>query len=114
MSPALSHVEQSRNTLLFATSAKEVTNSAQVNMVVADKQLVKHLQKEVARLNAELQSPEPTSSNIRSLLMEKDRKIQQMEIEMNELKRQRDLAESQLEQERSTHKEQKVCYLNSN
>lgn len=33
MSPALSHVEQSRNTLLFATSAKEVTNSAQVNMV---------------------------------------------------------------------------------
>lgn len=29
---------------------------------------------------------------------------------MNELKRQRDLAESQLEQERSTHKEQKVLY----
>lgn len=33
MSPALSHVEQSRNTLFFATCAKEVTNSAQVNMV---------------------------------------------------------------------------------
>lgn len=33
MSPALSHVEQSRNTLSFATSAKEVTNNAQVNMV---------------------------------------------------------------------------------
>ncbi|KAL8102759.1 kinesin-like protein NACK2 [Apium graveolens] len=107
MSPALSHVEQSRNTLSFATSAKEVTNSAQVNMVVTEKQLVKHLQKEVARLNAELQSPEPTTLHVRSLLMEKDRKIQQMEIEMNELKRQRDLAESQLEHERSTHKEQK-------
>ena len=33
MSPALSHVEQTRNTLSFATSAKEVTNNAHVNMV---------------------------------------------------------------------------------
>ena len=33
MSPALSHVEQTRNTLSFATNAKEVTNNAQVNMV---------------------------------------------------------------------------------
>ena len=35
LSPALSHVEQSRNTLYFATRAKEVTNNAQVNMVIA-------------------------------------------------------------------------------
>lgn len=34
LSPALSHVEQSRNTLFFATRAKEVTNNAQVNMVM--------------------------------------------------------------------------------
>ncbi|XP_059634670.1 kinesin-like protein NACK2 [Cornus florida] len=108
MSPALSHVEQSRNTLLFATSAKEVTNSAQVNMVVADKQLVKHLQKEVARLEAELQSPEPSSSScLRTLLMEKNLKIQKMEREMNELKRQRDAAQSQLELERRANKEPK-------
>lgn len=33
LSPASSHVEQSRNTLFFATRAKEVTNNAQVNMV---------------------------------------------------------------------------------
>lgn len=33
LSPASSHIEQSRNTLLFATRAKEVTNNAQVNMV---------------------------------------------------------------------------------
>lgn len=33
MSPALRHVEQSRNTLSFATSAKEVTNNARVNVV---------------------------------------------------------------------------------
>jgi centromeric protein E len=33
MSPALTHVEQSRNTLFFAACAKEVTNTAKVNMV---------------------------------------------------------------------------------
>ncbi|XP_024967301.1 kinesin-like protein NACK2 [Cynara cardunculus var. scolymus] len=108
LSPALSHVEQSRNTLCFATSAKEVTNSAQVNMVVADKQLVKHLQKEVTRLKAELLSPEPSSSKcLRSLLLEKEQKIQQMEREMNELKRERDLAQSELEVARKLHKETK-------
>ncbi|GMP33009.1 hypothetical protein CsSME_00006518 [Camellia sinensis var. sinensis] len=90
LSPALSHVEQSRNTLLFATRAKEVTNNAQVNMVVSDKQMVKHLQKEVARLEAELRTPDP--------LNEKDRKIQQMEMEIEELRRQRDLAQSQADE----------------
>ncbi|KAF8401150.1 hypothetical protein HHK36_014454 [Tetracentron sinense] len=108
MSPALSHVEQSRNTLSFATSAKEVTNNAQVNMVVADKKLVKQLQKEVARLEAELRSPEPSSSScLKSLLIEKNLKIQQMEMEMKELKRQRDLAQSQLELERKGHPDHK-------
>ncbi|XP_052174481.1 kinesin-like protein NACK1 [Diospyros lotus] len=90
LSPALSHVEQSRNTLYFATRAKEVTNNAQVNMVVSDKQLVKHLQKEVARLEAELRTPEPSN--------EKDLKIQQMEMEIEELRRQRDLAQSQVDE----------------
>ncbi|KAK2988576.1 hypothetical protein RJ640_001510 [Escallonia rubra] len=87
LSPASSHVEQSRNTLYFATRAKEVTNTAQVNMVVSDKQLVKHLQKEVARLEAELRTPDPAT--------EKDNKIQQMTKEMEELRRQRDLAQLQ-------------------
>ncbi|XP_022736841.1 kinesin-like protein NACK1 [Durio zibethinus] len=90
LSPALSHFEQSRNTLFFATRAKEVTNNAQVNMVVSDKQLVKHLQKEVARLEAELRTPDPSS--------EKDLKIQQMEMEIEELTRQRDLAKSQVDE----------------
>lgn len=36
LSPALTHVEQSRNTLYFATRAKEVTNNAQVNMVTTN------------------------------------------------------------------------------
>lgn len=49
--------------------------------VVSDKRLVKQLQKEVARLEAELRSPDPSSSScFRSLLMEKDLKIQQVYI----------------------------------
>ncbi|KAE9600255.1 hypothetical protein Lal_00045497 [Lupinus albus] len=90
LSPALSHVEQSRNTLFFAIRAKEVTNNAQVNMVVSEKQLVKHLQKEVARLEAELRTPDPSK--------EKDWKIQQMEMEIEELRHQRDLAQSQVDE----------------
>ncbi|XP_054820840.1 kinesin-like protein KIN-7B isoform X2 [Prosopis cineraria] len=99
ISPALSHVDQTRNTLTFATSAKDVINNAQVNMIVSDKSLLKHLQKEVARLEEELRSPELTSSScLRSLLAEKELKIQQMESEMEELRRQ--LAQSQFELER--------------
>ncbi|KAI4341509.1 hypothetical protein MLD38_026223 [Melastoma candidum] len=90
LSPALGHVEQSRNTLYFATRAKEVTNNARVNMVVSDKQLVKHLQKEVARLEAELRTPDPSS--------EKDLKIRQMEMEIEELRCQRDLAQLQVDE----------------
>ncbi|KAI3673708.1 hypothetical protein L6452_39836 [Arctium lappa] len=75
MSPALSHVEQSRNTLAFATSAMEVTNSAQVNMVVSKW----------------------------SLLLAKE----QMEREMNELKRERDLAQSELEVSKKLYQETK-------
>ncbi|XP_062200500.1 kinesin-like protein KIN-7A isoform X1 [Phragmites australis] len=97
MSPALTHVEQSRNTLFFATCAKEVTNTAKVNMVVSDKHLVKHLQTEVARLEAELRTPDRTSSSD-VLIMEKDRKIRQLEFEIEELKKQRDNAQSQVEE----------------
>ncbi|OMO67118.1 hypothetical protein CCACVL1_20780 [Corchorus capsularis] len=108
ISPALSHVEQTRNTLSFATSAKEVTNNAQVNMVISDKRLLKHLQKEVARLEAELRSPEPSSAScLKSLLMEKELKIQEMARQMEELKRERDRAQSQLEEERKCRKVQK-------
>ncbi|KAK1643914.1 hypothetical protein QYE76_061719 [Lolium multiflorum] len=86
MSPALTHVEQSRNTLFFATCAKEVTNTAKVNMVISDKQLVKHLQTEVARLEAELRTPDRAGSS-EILIMEKDEKIrqlqQQLEVEAN-------------------------------
>ncbi|XP_072986196.1 kinesin-like protein KIN-7F isoform X1 [Typha latifolia] len=96
MSPARSHGEQSRSTLLFATCAKEVVTNAQVNVVMSDKALVKHLQKELARLETELHFP-ASSSSVEALLREKDAQIRKMEKEKRELLQQRDLAQSQLE-----------------
>ncbi|KAG0502858.1 hypothetical protein HPP92_002930 [Vanilla planifolia] len=76
LSPALSHVEQSRITLSFASCAKEVTTTAQVNVVASDKQLVRQLQREVARLEAELRTPEHSAfSNSEVMLMEKEIQI---------------------------------------
>lgn len=107
MSPALSHMEQSRNTLSFATRAKEVTNSAQVNMVISEKELVKHLQKEVARLEAELHTPESTTVVCSdSLLIEKELQIKKMEREMKELKLQLDSAQARLDEYRRMQDDQ--------
>ncbi|KAL5213260.1 hypothetical protein ABZP36_024107 [Zizania latifolia] len=96
LSPATSHVEQSRNTLLFGSCAKEVVTNAQVNVVVSDKALVKQLQKEVARLESELRHP-VSNSSLETLLKEKENKIRKMETEIKELKSQRDLAQSRLQ-----------------
>ncbi|XP_066166310.1 kinesin-like protein KIN-7A isoform X2 [Oryza sativa Japonica Group] len=65
-------------------------------MVVSDKQLVKHLQIEVARLETELRIPDRASSS-EIIIMERNRKIRQVEKEMEELKKQRDNAQSKLE-----------------
>ena len=80
MSPARSHVEQSRNTLLFASCAKEVTTSAQVNVVVSDKTLVKQLQRELARLESELKNTRPDSvaPDSMAVLIEKDLQIEKV------------------------------------
>ncbi|KAL3720488.1 hypothetical protein ACJRO7_005326 [Eucalyptus globulus] len=74
MSTAQSHVEQSRSTLLFASCAKEVATNTQFNVVISDKALVKHLQRELARLGSELRNPGLTSvsSDSAVLLREKD------------------------------------------
>ncbi|XP_034674880.1 kinesin-like protein KIN-7F isoform X2 [Vitis riparia] len=81
MSPARSHIEQSRNTLLFASCAKEVSTNAHVNVVMSDKILVKHLQRELARLESELRSLElnHAANDSTGLLKEKELLIEKME-----------------------------------
>ncbi|RDX72784.1 Kinesin-like protein KIN-7G, partial [Mucuna pruriens] len=122
MSPARSHAEQTRNTLLFASCAKEVATNAKVNVVVSDKLLVKQLQKELSRLESELKSSGPPhlKSDSAALLREKDLQIEMVRInifttkihnvyyavncpsvlqlkkEVMDLKMQRDLAQSQI------------------
>ncbi|CAL5376285.1 unnamed protein product [Camellia sinensis] len=99
MSPARSHVEQSRNALLFASCAKEVTTKTQVNVVISDKALVKHLQRQLARLESELRSQGPTfvASHYLALLREKSLQIEKLEKEMIDLTVQRDLAQCQVQ-----------------
>ncbi|KAB2051546.1 hypothetical protein ES319_A12G062100v1 [Gossypium barbadense] len=99
MSPARSHVEQSRNTLLFASCAKEVTTNAQVNVVMSDKALVKQLQRELARLEDELRSARTTSisSDSAALLREKDLEIEKLKKDVATLKQKRELARSEVE-----------------
>lgn len=98
MSPARIHVEQSRNTLLFASCAKEVSTNARVNVVMSDKALVKYLQRELARLESELRSPQSTvsSSNHSAVVREKDLQIAKLEEKVNDLIVQRDVAQSQV------------------
>ncbi|KAL8172020.1 hypothetical protein V2J09_023824 [Rumex salicifolius] len=108
MSPAHSHVEQSRNTLLFATCAKEVGTNARVNVVVSDKALVKQLRKELARLEGELKnmSKAPPKGDSSALLREKELQIEKMSKEIEELSYQRDLAQTRIEELLSTGQEE--------
>ncbi|KVI06504.1 hypothetical protein Ccrd_015148, partial [Cynara cardunculus var. scolymus] len=94
--PAHSHLEQSRNTLLFASCAKHVNTNAQVNVVMSDKALVKQLQQELARLESELRMS-PASNGSTSIIKDMEFQIEKMEKEIEELTQQRDLAQSRLE-----------------
>ncbi|XP_062194675.1 kinesin-like protein KIN-7J [Phragmites australis] len=98
MSPAHCHIEQSRNTLLFANCAKDVVTDAQVNVVMSDKTLVKHLQRELARLENELKFPGSVSCSTHAeALREKDELIKQLEEQLKELMEQKDTVQSQLD-----------------
>ncbi|BAF25648.2 kinesin-like protein KIN-7J [Oryza sativa Japonica Group] len=98
MSPAHCHIEQSRNTLLFANCAKDVVTNAQVNVVMSDKALVKHLQREIARLENELKFPASASCTSHAeILREKDELIKNLEEQLKELMEQKDTVQSQLD-----------------
>lgn len=99
MSPARGHVEQSRNTLLFASCAKEVSTNAQVNVIISDKALVKHLQRELTRLESELSTGSTyVASKFSALLREKELQIEKLEREVKDLTLQRDSAKSQIQE----------------
>ncbi|KAF3488564.1 hypothetical protein F2Q69_00058040 [Brassica cretica] len=84
LSPARSHVELTKNTLSFASCAKEVTTKAHINVVMSDKALLKQLQ-------CELASSETLP--------------QTMEKQIEELRIQRDLAQSRLESDEEASKD---------
>ncbi|KAH7425157.1 hypothetical protein KP509_11G042300 [Ceratopteris richardii] len=97
MSSSNKHLEQTRNSLFFASYAKEVTNKAQVNVVISDKELIKQLKKEVALLEAQLRRSSLSSqSSYDALLQEKDEQIKRMQEEMGKAFQQRDSARSEL------------------
>lgn len=57
-----------------------MATNAQVNVVMSDKVLVKHLQRELAKLESELKSPRQALvvSDTTALLMEKDLQIEKV------------------------------------
>ncbi|KAJ9560023.1 hypothetical protein OSB04_005183 [Centaurea solstitialis] len=97
LSPARVHLEQSRNTLLFAVCAKEVRTSAQVNVVMSEKAMVKQLKQEMARLQNELKNMS-AANHSEAIVKEKELQIEKMEQEMEALARERDLARARLEE----------------
>ncbi|CAI9116864.1 OLC1v1018134C1 [Oldenlandia corymbosa var. corymbosa] len=98
MSPAHSHVEQSRNTLLFASCAKNVCTNAHVNVMMSEKSLIKQLQRELARLENQLKNLGSISmSGDSEALREKELLIEKMDREIRELTQQRDQAHFRLQ-----------------
>lgn len=91
LSPARTHVDQTRNTLSFASRAKEVTNTAHINLMMSDKVLVKQLQREVSRLQTELRMA-PSAADLQSQVS----LVQQLGTENAELVRQRDAAQARI------------------
>ncbi|KAK8673934.1 hypothetical protein V6N13_112243 [Hibiscus sabdariffa] len=64
--------------LTLPAAAKRQGNGTRVQMIVSDKSLGKHLQKELARLEAKLRTPESTSAScLQSLMIKKELKIQE-------------------------------------
>ncbi|XP_051123947.1 kinesin-like protein KIN-7F [Andrographis paniculata] len=99
LSAARSQVEQSKNTLVFASCAKQVSTNSRINVSMSEKALVKQLQTNLTNLENELRNLRSISaaSVSASALKEKELLIEKMEIEMKEIAYQRDLALSRVE-----------------
>ncbi|KAK8580849.1 hypothetical protein V6N13_143908 [Hibiscus sabdariffa] len=116
MSPERAHVEQSRNTLLFANCAKQVRTNAQVNLIMSDKALVKQLQRELARLEKEMRSlgSSTVKGDTAAVMKEKEQLIGQMAKEIEVLTWQRDRAQSRVENLLLSVKEVQMLKQSSN
>lgn len=98
ISPAGCYVEQSRNTLLFATFAKQVTASANVNPEVSDNALAKHLQRKLSKAKNELSNAESSlGTDSASLVKERNLLIHKLERQVRELTLKRDLTVSHIQ-----------------
>ncbi|KAK1391662.1 kinesin-like protein NACK2 [Heracleum sosnowskyi] len=75
-------------------------NARTAIILMSEKALVKQLQKELARLENDMRSVASvsTSGNSDSLLEEKERIIEKMSLEIKELTKQRDLAQSRIQE----------------
>lgn len=81
MSPNRIHADQSRNTLMFGSHAKDVTTNAKVNFAwMPNKALVKQPQREMGGMQSELErlAPNFITDNVVSIMKEKDLKIQKV------------------------------------
>ncbi|XP_073525561.1 uncharacterized protein [Phyllobates terribilis] len=87
--PARSYTEQSRNTLLFATSAKQVKTSAKINVQLPEKASAK-LENELTNAESALRTDSVTPEKEKELLIHK------LERQIMELTLQRDLALSRI------------------
>ena len=67
ISPASSAVEATRASLLFADSARRVTNYARVNETVDDKVLLRQYQAEISRLRAQLERATQDAARARAV-----------------------------------------------
>ncbi|CAI5535416.1 unnamed protein product, partial [Closterium sp. Naga37s-1] len=92
ISAGKTHLDQTRNTLAFALRAKEVTNSACVNVVVTDRALVEQLQREVARLEGEMRL-RPSREQFHQQAV----RMQQLEAELSLAARQQSEALAQVQ-----------------
>ncbi|CAL5328169.1 unnamed protein product [Camellia sinensis] len=79
-----SSLEDNAGTAIICTMSppRKVTTNAQVNVVISDAALIKHLQRELARLESELRSQGPTfvASHYSALLREKGLQIEKVLI----------------------------------
>ncbi|QQP36665.1 Centromere protein E_ 312kDa, partial [Caligus rogercresseyi] len=94
--------EQTKSTLEFAFRAKNIVQHAQVNEVLDDKTYMRRLKKEMATLRQELEAERNGDRAVqeerwKSALSEKDREMQEMERERENLQTAIEVKEKQLQ-----------------